>query len=113
MYSITYESSFEAAHFLPGHSKCGEIHGHSYKVLVTLDSEHLNAQGMVMDFNELKNLLDPILPDHKLLNEIYDFHPTAENLAAYFYTALKRHIPDLLAEVEVRETERGSASYYE
>ena len=115
MYEITYEMGFEAAHFLPGHSKCGQTHGHSYKVLVTLGSEQLEEDGMVIDFGEVKQLLAQILPDHKLLNDLFDFPPTAENLAAYFYWQLNDVLPESanLVEVTVWETDKASATYYE
>ncbi len=42
----------DCAHFLPGHPKCGQLHGHTYKVEVTIEGEQTG--GMVIDFNELK-----------------------------------------------------------
>ena len=115
MFSITYEMEFSAAHFLPGHPKCGKTHGHNFQVLVTLESEQLNENGMVMDFAELKSFLEPNLPDHKLLNDVMDLIPTSENLAWLFYQCLKLSLPNpsMLVEVTVFETDKASATYWE
>jgi 6-pyruvoyltetrahydropterin/6-carboxytetrahydropterin synthase len=55
--------------------------------------------------------LTKILPDHAFLNELYDFTPSAENLARHFYKELKKHFP--VKEVTVWESENASATYSE
>ena len=76
--------TFEAAHFLPGHPKCGQMHGHSYKVEVIVDGKIDEETGMVIDFGILSKVMEPIIRslDHKVLNEVLDkgVVPTAENL---------------------------------
>lgn len=83
MYTITKEFTFEAAHLLNGHPKCGRLHGHSYRVVVELQAAELNTvsnssdeAGMVVDYahlNPIKDFIDLKL-DHRLLigNEILD-----------------------------------------
>lgn len=83
MFTITKEFTFEAAHLLNGHPKCGRLHGHSYRVIVELQASQLlvagdsaNSEGMVRDYAELdriKKFIDDHL-DHKLLvgNEILE-----------------------------------------
>lgn len=81
MFKITKHFTFEAAHLLDGHPKCGRLHGHSYQVTVELRAMELEQgpalgthTGMVRDYAELdtvKRFLDETL-DHRLLvgNEI-------------------------------------------
>ena len=42
----------DCAHFLPGHKKCGQLHGHTYRVEVVIEGEP--DRGMIVDFAELK-----------------------------------------------------------
>ncbi len=56
MYRISVEQHFDAAHYLRGYGgKCEALHGHNWKIEVLISSEGLGAQGMLMDFKELKN----------------------------------------------------------
>ena len=63
---VTKEFHFEAAHFLPGYDGlCANLHGHSYRLLVTLRGEILKdatspKNGMVIDFSVLKGIVDVI-----------------------------------------------------
>jgi 6-pyruvoyltetrahydropterin/6-carboxytetrahydropterin synthase len=59
---------FSASHFIPGHAKCGRLHGHSYTLRLVLYGEKA-ADGMVMDFVELKRSLKKIVEelDHRIL----------------------------------------------
>ena len=49
----------DCAHFLPGHPKCGQVHGHTYRVDITIEGDH--DQGMVVDFNDLKQSTREVL----------------------------------------------------
>ena len=95
--SITKKFEFEAAHKLPNHSgKCRNLHGHSYKLEVTVSSNKLNGQGMVMDFGDLKaivkkHVLDKF--DHSNLNDFFEI-PTAEHMIHWIYLTLDVHITD-------------------
>lgn len=119
MLKITKEFEFEAAHYLPDHPSCGKVHGHSYKVLVTLATSD-DGMDMVLDFGVLREVILPIIGrlDHKPLNDILSY-PTAENIAKYIWEQIqcqiKNFIPDSsmakLMEVTVYETRTSSATY--
>ncbi len=85
------------------------MHGHNYRVEVAVSSRSLNPAGMVDDFVELRSHLTSILPDHKLLNEVYDFNPTAENLAQHFYRELVKLYP--VSKVTVWEDEHCCSEF--
>lgn len=94
MYDLTIIAEFEAAHQLPDYpGKCCRLHGHNWKVEVTVTGEELNHLGMVMDFKELKNEVGTVIDtlDHYYLNDLPAFktmNPTAENIAKYIYDSL-------------------------
>lgn len=86
---VGVSEGFSAAHSIPGHEKCGKIHGHNFIVSVEVEGELKN--GMIIDFFELKRILREILSkfDHSLINEIIEI-PTSENIALYIFGELKR-----------------------
>lgn len=138
MYQLTTEHSFDSAHFLAGYDgKCGNLHGHRWRVLLTVQSETLREdrqqKGMCVDFAELKKDLRTELDalDHVLIIEQgslrestmkalqeekfqvveMPFRPTAENFARYFYELFTlKGYP--VAKVEVYETPNSSAVYF-
>lgn len=63
-------------------SKCCGLHGHNAKVTVYCRAEELNENGMVVDFSEVKEIIYSLL-DHKYVNDLVSFNPTAENLACW------------------------------
>ena len=72
MWTITKEIRFNAAHFLPLYDgACRNMHGHEWRVIVTISSNTLDEQGMIMDFSFIKK--EVMKYDHKLLNEISPF----------------------------------------
>ena len=84
MFTVVKEIEVSAAHQLKLNyeSKCQNLHGHNWKIKVWLKSKTLDENGMVMDFTHIKKkVVDAI--DHKNLNDLVDFNPTAENLARY------------------------------
>jgi 6-pyruvoyltetrahydropterin/6-carboxytetrahydropterin synthase len=94
--SITKIFTFEAAHQLPNHSgKCAHLHGHSYRLEVTVTGEIIKegtSEGMVLDFSDMGAVVESeVLSkwDHKYLNDLVDFVPTAELLAAEIFKRLK------------------------
>lgn len=138
MYQLTTEHSFDSAHFLAGYDgKCGNLHGHRWRVLLTVQSETLREdrqqKGMCVDFAKLKKDLRTELDalDHVLIIEQgslrestmkalqeekfqvveMPFRPTAENFARYFYELFTlKGYP--VAKVEVYETPNNSAVYF-
>lgn len=115
MYKISKQFSFSASHILEGlrsDHPCSRLHGHNYIVTIHLKTEQLNQVGFVKDYRELDNVkryIDDNL-DHRHLNDIFSFNPTAENMAKYLYDLFKKDIPELYA-VEVSETPKTTALY--
>ena len=109
---LRVRDKFSAAHYLKEYKgKCEKVHGHSFEVEVAIDVRELDAAGLGIDFTLIKAKLAAVLPDHALLNEVYDFNPSAENLARRFYLDLKASFP--VREVTVWESEDASATYSE
>lgn len=67
---------------LPYSSPCQSLHGHNWSIGIHIESTELAAHGMILDFKHIKDYLKSF--DHKNLNEMVDFNPTAENLAKHF-----------------------------
>jgi len=121
MYEVTVQETFAAAHFLRGYEgNCNSIHGHNFRVVVTVEGERLNELGLLVDFRELKGLLRQVTEavDHKNLNEVPPFdgekNPSTENLAEYFYCRVKAGISNPHARVKevcIWETDIQSAKY--
>lgn len=115
MYKISKEFAFSASHILEGLPEChpcARLHGHNYVVRVHLKANKLNETGFVKDYRELdtiKKYIDEQL-DHRHLNDILPFNPTAENIARYLYDIFIQDIPEIYA-VEVSETPKTSAIY--
>lgn len=88
-YSVHIEERFEAAHRLVGHPKCGELHGHSYRVEVELSGYKLDGSGMLIDFGTLKPAVREVIHqlDHTFLNLVLE-QPTAESVCQYFWERL-------------------------
>jgi len=124
MWLISTESHFSAAHQLRGYQgECGGVHGHNFKVRVTVETNKLESVGFGVDFRELKLTLQNLTNklDHKNLNELPEFknvNPTAENIAKLIWEDLKRKIRDSipkekvkLKEVRVWESDTNSVAY--
>lgn len=120
MYEVSVEYSFAAGHALRGYKgKCENVHGHNYKVRVTVQGEKLNSIGLLMDFTDLRAAVKQLVErfDHHFLNDLEPFrelNPSAENLACYLGTELQREIDGQglsVNHVTVWETETTSATY--
>ncbi|MGD0460663.1 MAG: 6-carboxytetrahydropterin synthase QueD [Terriglobia bacterium] len=120
MFEISVEYSFAAGHALREYKgKCENVHGHNYKVRVTLVGDKLNSAGLLMDFVELraeiKGLVEKL--DHRFLNDIPPFdqlNPSAENLAKYICDGIEpqaRNQGLQVYGVTVWETDTTSATY--
>jgi len=116
MYILKLDHTFSAAHQLTNayDDKCNDsIHGHNWKVKVSIEVKELN-NGMVIDFTNIKEIIDTL--DHKNLNEILDFEPTAENLARYIHnkiSAINWNKRNPRIKVEIFEAEKSSIIYLE
>ena len=100
----------DCAHYLPGHDKCGSLHGHTYKIEVVIEGE--KTSGMVIDFSDLKRVVESrVLErlDHACANDLMD-NPTAEVLARWIWDELRPELPGL-AEIELGETRDCSVVY--
>lgn len=117
-FEITTTREFAAAHQLKLYDGSLEpLHGHNWRVRVTVAAPGLDAIGVVMDFHELERLLDAILAGfhNRHLNEVVPFNgglnPSAENVALAVGRGLKLPGGVTLASVEVWETSNCSAIY--
>lgn len=107
MYYVSKRLEISSAHslHLSYQSKCEELHGHNWIVIVHCKSETLNEDGMVTDFTRIKKDISGAL-DHKNLNEVFDFNPTAENIARWICD----HVENCY-KVEIWESENNKAIY--
>jgi 6-pyruvoyltetrahydropterin/6-carboxytetrahydropterin synthase len=121
MFEISVDYSFAAGHALRGYKgKCEHVHGHNYKVRVTVAAEQLNSIGLLMDFVDLRAALKATAEklDHRFMNDIPPFdqlNPSAENLARYFCESLEPVVRQQGAQVRgvtVWETDTTSATYF-
>jgi 6-pyruvoyltetrahydropterin/6-carboxytetrahydropterin synthase len=122
MLELIVERSFSAAHRLCNYDgACARLHGHNYRVEVSVVGEEPGANGMLVDFGDLKAACDGILEelDHRCLNELEPFlerNPTSENIARYFFGRMKMALDDprlTVGYVRVWETPGQSAVYRE
>ena len=88
-------------------SKCENLHGHNWIITVYWRAKELNADGMVVDFSHIKRAVKEKL-DHRNINEVLPFNPTAENMARWICS----QIPACF-KVEVQESESNIAIYEE
>lgn len=134
MLSITKIFHFEAAHAISNHpGRCRNIHGHSYALHISVRAEKLNALNMVMDFSDLKKLVqDKILSDydHALILKLnsplaigiadtkmlwMDQEPTAEYMVLDFKKRLELSLPSevRLSRIRLYETRSNYAEWRE
>lgn len=113
---LTKEYRFEAAHRLPrvpeGH-KCARVHGHSYKIELSVRGPVDPETGWLIDFGIIDDAWAPLHArfDHRSLNDVSGLdNPTSENLAIYIWNALRPGVPQLSA-VTVWETFDGKCTY--
>jgi len=120
MYYISVEADFDAAHYLREYKgKCESLHGHTFRVVVTLKADHLDKTGIAYDFTLLKRQLNEVIAgfDHVCLNDIAPFdkiNPSSENIASVVYEKIEKILmgePVRLAYVEVWESPTSHVLY--
>jgi 6-pyruvoyltetrahydropterin/6-carboxytetrahydropterin synthase len=131
MYRVSREIYFCYGHRLLNYEgKCRYLHGHNGKAIITLEAAALDSRGMVLDFAQIKRVIqgwidthldhkmilhrdDPIVPYLRQLGEpfyLLDVNPTAENIARLIYEyALQEGFP--VVSVSLWETESCYATY--
>jgi len=124
MFEVSVDETFAAGHALRGYKgKCENVHGHNYRVRVTLEGDSLDSIGLLYDFIHLKQMIKDVIQtlDHRFMNEIPPFdtiNPSAENIAKYFYQQAAQKLPKAangarLASVTVWESDTTYAAYRE
>jgi 6-pyruvoyltetrahydropterin/6-carboxytetrahydropterin synthase len=121
MFELKIVTHFAAAHQLKMVAeKCENLHGHNWKIEVSVTGQSLNPAGVLIDFGELKEYLSAIIAglDHKFLNELDYFRdgfpPSSENIARYIAEALQAKIkePEVrVSRVTAWEWENSCATY--
>ncbi len=134
MLTVFKECRFDAAHVLTNHAgQCKNLHGHTYRVIVEVSQRVSESEDMVIDFKDLKRLIEELILsrfDHAFIfNEASDsereiaevinrhgmksvglpFRSTAENLARYFFLQLSDRVA--VSAVKVYETPDSCAEY--
>ncbi|UOY09499.1 6-carboxytetrahydropterin synthase [Methanonatronarchaeum sp. AMET6-2] len=102
---IKTEGTFDASHFIENAGKCGNLHGHRWKVVVGVKGE-LN-EDVLWDFRNLDEVIDEL--DHTHLNEVLDFNPSAENISLYILDKFQSNHPDLEFKVRIYESPKSYA----
>lgn len=122
MYRLKVVTSFAAAHNLNNYQgECENLHGHNWRVEVSVTATELDKAGLCIDFKILKAQTKELLStlDHKYLNELNHFKelsPSSENIAKFIFTELAKSLNDGNVKVEmvtVWESDFACASYYE
>jgi 6-pyruvoyltetrahydropterin/6-carboxytetrahydropterin synthase len=122
MYEVSVDETFAAAHNLRGYKgKCENLHGHNYKVRVTLAGKEVDSVGLLYDFVHLKQVIQSVIRslDHKYLNELSPFdvlNPSAENIARYIYDQTAKQLHQApngagVSSITVWESEVTAATY--
>ncbi len=122
MYCLKISTSFASAHNLKNYQgECENLHGHNWKVDVSVTAKELDRAGLGIDFKILKKETKALLKtlDHKYLNELepfYDMSPSSENIARYIFQELSARLNNDNIKVDcitVWESDVACASYYE
>ena len=114
---LTREFRFEAAHRLPmvppGH-KCHRLHGHSFRIEITVEGEVDERTGWLVDYADITAVVEPVLKgelDHRTLNDVPGLeNPTSEMLCRWLWRRLAPLLPKL-AEITVHETCAARCTY--
>ena len=107
MYKIKKTMEIAGSHCLKldYDSPCQKLHGHNWIITVYCKSEELNNAGMVIDFSDIKKVVNKL--DHQHLNDVIDVNPTAENIAKWICD----NVGETCYKVTVEESKGNIASY--
>jgi len=120
LYEVTITRSFSAAHTLRDiGGKCESLHGHNFRVEVTVSGESLDEEGLLVDFRLLKRVTEETLEaiDHRHLNELAMFaemNPSSERLAKWIHDRIAEEISServRVSRVVVWESDDARATY--
>ncbi len=123
MFQVSVEETFSAGHALRGYKgKCENVHGHNYRVQITLEGPELDNIGLLVDFTHVKRVMRELIKrlDHQFINDLAPFttvNPSAENMAKYFFEEVSRELTDMppgakVKDVVIWETDTANAKYY-
>ena len=108
--------NIESARSLPNVSEshpCYQLHGHSFKIIITVKGQMDKHTGFVTDFQEIENVFNPIkkILDHSFLNKIEGLsNPTSENICIWIWDKIESSIPNI-CEIEIKETDTTGCIY--
>jgi 6-pyruvoyltetrahydropterin/6-carboxytetrahydropterin synthase len=122
MFQVSVEDTFSSGHALRGYKgKCENVHGHNYRVRLTIEGPQLDAIGLLVDFTHVKKIMREIMGrlDHQFINDLEPFkvvNPSAENMAKYFFEETVKELRELppgakLVEAVIWETDTSRATY--
>lgn len=110
---VRKEYFFEAAHFICNHpGKCRHMHGHSYRLFVSVEGQPNPETGMIIDFYDLSRVVEEKIIkrlDHTFLNDLIPLS-TAENISLWIWQQLKPELPGL-CQIELYETTDNCVIY--
>lgn len=125
MYYLTIEDHISSAHQLREYKgKCENLHGHNWRIILTVKGEKLNNIGLLIDFHEMKDMLKNTLKhlDHTNINELEYFkkhNPSSEKMAQYIFKAISSELISLnynnikVDSITVYESETCRCTYKE
>lgn len=120
MYHLTIQTHFAAAHNLLNYDgDCENLHGHNWKVEVTVSTETLDDAGLGIDFKILKKYTKQVMEllDHKYLNDLEPFKgvsPSSEHISKFIFDQLVESMADkgvVVDKITVWESDNACASY--
>lgn len=108
--------TFDAAHRLPNlHSshRCSNLHGHTFKAEIHVESNLMPGFDWVVDFGDIKDAVEPVVLalDHKYLNDVEGLeNPTSENICKWLWKKIHPKLP-ILIKIVVQESPNSGAEY--
>ena len=114
---IVYKKfNIESARSLPNVPKnhpCHRLHGHSFKIIISVEGQIDEQSGFVTDFQEIEDAFNPIkkILDHSYLNDIEGLsNPTSENICIWIWNKIESSIPNI-CEIKIKETDSTGCKY--